>query len=43
MSFKEINVNELDPGIVNPGLAHCRWILHQLSHRGSPIIQEWVA
>ena len=21
----------------NPGLAHCRWILYQLSHKGSPI------
>ena len=20
----------------NPGLLHCRWILHQLSHQGSP-------
>ena len=20
----------------NPGLPHCRWILYQLSHRGSP-------
>ena len=27
----------------NPGLLHCRWILHQLSHRGSPRIPEWVA
>ena len=23
----------------NPGLPHCRWILHQLSHRGSPGIE----
>ena len=22
----------------NPGLPHCRWILYQLSHQGSPII-----
>ena len=22
---------------------HCRWILHQLSHKGSPRILEWVA
>ena len=22
----------------NPGLLHCRWILYQLSHKGSPII-----
>ena len=21
----------------NPGLPHCRWILYQLSHKGSPI------
>ena len=21
---------------LNPGLLHCRWILYQLSHRGSP-------
>ena len=21
---------------LNPGLQHCRWILYQLSHRGSP-------
>ena len=27
----------------NPGLPHCRWILHQLSHKGSPRILEWVA
>jgi len=29
----------------NPGLPHCRWILHQLSHKGSPRIHilEWVA
>ena len=26
----------------NPGFTHCRWILHQLSHKGSPIILEWV-
>ena len=26
-----------------PGLPHCRWILHQLSHQGSPGILEWVA
>ena len=23
----------------NPGLPHCRWILHQLSHQGSPNIE----
>ena len=28
---------------LNPGLPHCRWILHQLSHQGSPRILEWVA
>ena len=27
----------------NPGLLHCRKILYQLSHRGSPRILEWVA
>jgi len=27
---------------LNPGLLHCRWILYQLSHRGSPRILEWV-
>ena len=26
----------------NPGLPHCWWILHQLSHKGSPRILEWV-
>ena len=26
-----------------PGLPHCRWILYQLSHKGSPRIVEWVA
>ena len=25
----------------NPGLQHCRWILYQLSHKGSPRILEW--
>ena len=24
----------------NPGLSHCRWILYQLSHKGSPRILE---
>ena len=28
---------------LNPGLPHCRWILYQLGHRGSPRILEWVA
>ena len=27
----------------NPGLPHCRPILYQLSHKGSPRILEWVA
>ena len=27
----------------NPGLPHCRQILDQLSHKGSPGILEWVA
>ena len=27
----------------NPGLRHCRKILYQLSHKGSPRIPEWVA
>ena len=27
----------------NPGLLHCRWILYQLSHQGSPRILEWIA
>ena len=27
----------------NPGLPHCRQILYQLSHWGSPRILEWVA
>ena len=27
----------------NPGFPHCRRILYQLSHKGSPIIPEWVA
>ena len=28
---------------LKPGLPHCRWILYQLSHRGSRRILEWVA
>ena len=27
----------------NPGFLHCRWILYQLSHQGSPKILVWVA
>ena len=26
-----------------PGLPYCRWILYQLSHKGSPGILQWVA
>ena len=29
--------------VLNPGLPHCKWILYQLSHKGSPGILEWVA
>ena len=25
---------------LNPGLMHCRWILYQLSHQGSPEVRE---
>ena len=25
----------------DPGLLHCRWILYQLTHKGSPGILEW--
>ena len=28
---------------LNPGLLHCRQILYQLSHKGSPRILEWIA
>ena len=28
---------------LNPGVLHCRQILYQLSHKGSPRILEWVA
>ena len=27
----------------NPGLPHCRWILNQLSQKGSPRMLRWVA
>ena len=30
-------------GRSNPGLPHCRQILYELSHKGSPSILEWVA
>ena len=26
----------------NPGLPHCRWLLYQLSQKGSPTMQRWV-
>ena len=28
---------------LNPDLSHCRWILYQLSYKGSPRILGWVA
>ena len=28
---------------LNLGLLHCRWILYQLSYKGSPRILEWLA
>ena len=28
---------------LNPGLPHCRWILYQLSYKGSPRLLGWVA
>ena len=28
---------------LNPGLPYCRWILYQLSPKGSPRVLEWVA
>ena len=28
---------------LNPGLLHCKQILYQLNHKGSPRILEWVA
>ena len=28
---------------LNPGLPHCRWILYELSRKGSPRILEWLA
>ena len=30
-------------GIKHPGLLHCRQVLYQVSHKGSPRILEWVA
>ena len=32
----------LQGNLPNPGLQHCRRILYQLSHKGSPRILEWV-
>ena len=29
--------------VLNPHLLYCRWILYQLSHKGSPRLLEWVA
>ena len=26
----------------NTGLPHCRWVLYQLNHKGSPRILEWI-
>ena len=28
---------------LNPGLPHCKWVLYQLSHKGSPSILERIA
>ena len=28
--------------LLNPGLQHCSQILHQLSHKGSPWIRQWL-
>ena len=36
-------LKELNETGLNPGILHCRWILYQLSHKGSPRILEWVA
>ena len=32
----------IPPQGLNTGVLHCRWILCQLSHKGSPRILEWV-
>ena len=29
--------------VSNPGIPHCKWILYQLSHKGSPRTLEWIA
>ena len=46
--FSRKEYHSLLQGIVptqgsNPGLPHCRQILYQLSHQGTPRILEWVA
>ena len=43
-----LEVGSLSPGDLpnqglNPGLLHCKWILYQLSLKGSPRTLEWVA
>ena len=44
----EVDCHALLQGIfptqeLNPGFLHCRRVLYQLSHQGSPSILEWVA
>ena len=41
-SLSLLQKNLPDPGM-NPGLPHCRWILYQLSQKGSPRTLEYVA
>ena len=41
-SLSLLQGNLPDPGI-KLGSLHCRWLLYQLSHQGSPRILEWVA
>jgi len=48
MLVKKVGVGTLLQGIFptqgsNPGLPHCRPILYQLNHKGSPRILVWVA
>ena len=38
-----LSVGDLPNTGLNPGLPHCRQILYQLRHQGSPRILEWVA
>ena len=40
---RQDRLKELNETGLNPGILHCRWILYQLSHKGSPRILEWVA